>query len=218
MNQLHAIFFCQVFFLRKALLKIIAACIGWLGLAATSASGALYLNGGPSWNNFVFEAEDQEETANYYGYGARISFGYSLANVWDLGLYGHYTPGRLNAAELNREDARLWHIGFETAARLAKVLYIGVRGGPSLYRLSQVNSSTEVPGQWTGTMVQGSLGMLLPVTKVSNWLLSMDMGQAQVSKSDATGDDAKVRKISEISLSLSFVYNGLFSQYFSQKF
>jgi fermentation-respiration switch protein FrsA (DUF1100 family) len=161
---------------------------------------------GPNWNNFVFEPEEQEDTPNYYGYGARGSFGYSVYDTVDLGFYGHYSPGKLNSASLTQEDARLWHGGGELGVRIAKAVYVGVRGGPALYRLTRKTEDTEVGGQWTGTMIQGSLGLILPVTKAASWQASFDAGQASVSLSDGP-DTSKPRTLTEISLTLGFVYN-----------
>ncbi|MCX6125943.1 MAG: hypothetical protein NTV34_14520 [Proteobacteria bacterium] len=170
-----------------------------------SAIAGIYVSVGPNWNNFVFEPEKQEATPNYYGYGARGSFGYSIYDVWDLGLYGHYTPGKLNSASLTQEDARLWHGGGETGFRIAKALFIGVRGGPALYRLAKQTDDSEILGQWTGTMAQGSLGLILPVTKAAAWQSSLDVGQATLKSSDDAA--TKPRILSQISLTLSFVYN-----------
>lgn len=170
------------------------------------AFAGVLLSIGPNWNNFVFEPEKDEKTPNYYGYGGRMSFGYSVARVWDLALYGHYSPGKLNAAAGTEEDARFYHMGFETGLRIAKAIYLGVRGGPALYRLVQQNEATEIPGQWTGTTGQVSLGILLPVNKASSWQASLDIGQTNLKPSDDAG--SKPRTLSQISLTLAFVYNG----------
>lgn len=175
-------------------------------LFAEACLAGLYLVAGPNWNNFVFEPVEREETSNYYGYGARGSFGYSLGQILDLGLYGHYTPGRLDSASLTKEDARLWHAGAEAGLRFANAVFLGVRGGPALYRLNVKNEDSEVEGQWTGTMFQGSLGLIMPVTKTSFWQTTVDIGQATL-KSSGAETVTKPRTLTQISLTLAFVYN-----------
>lgn len=185
-------------------IKILSAVLIWCVTTATFAGGLVTI--GPNWNNFVFEPVDKEQTPNYYGYGARASFGYSIRRVWDVALYGQYAPGRLNIASATKEDARFFHVGGETALRLAKAVYIGFRGGPATYRLVNQVEDVEVPGKWTGVMGQGSLGLILPTTKALSWQTTLDIGQATVRP---VGDSsAKPRTISQISLTLAFVYNG----------
>lgn len=177
-----------------------------LSLSAASARAGILLSLGPNWNNFVFEPLEKEETPNYYGYGARASFGYSIQRVWDLALYGHYSPGKISVASALKEDARFYHMGAETGLRIAKAVYIGVRGGPALYRLLKQNEDSEIPGQWTGYNIQGSLGLILPTSKAAGWQTSLDLGQATLRPSDDSS--AKPRTLSQVSLTLAFVYNG----------
>lgn len=184
-----------------------------LGLLCLVGSSVLeagpYATLGPNWNNFVFEPLEEEETPNYYGYGGRLSFGYSVRQVWDLGLYGHYSPGRLESAAMSQADALLYHVGAETALRIGKAVYIGVRGGPASYSLQNKVLATEVDGDWAGVMGQGSLGLLLPTSKSTAWQASLDIGQASMTASD--GSSTKARTLSHISLTLAFVYNGYLS-------
>lgn len=179
-----------------------------LGLftSAELARAGVLLSVGPNWNNFVFEPLEKEETPNYYGYGARVSAGYSIQRVWDLALYCHYSPGKLNVASALKEEARFYHMGAETGLRIAKAVYVGFRGGPALYRLVKQNEASEVTGQWTGYNVQGSLGLILPTSKATGWQASLDMGQASVRPSDDSS--VKPRTISQVSVTLAFVYNG----------
>ncbi len=188
----------------RSVMKILT-CTFLFGIGSTTYAGAL-VSIGPNWNNFVFEPLDQEQTPNYYGYGARASFGYSIQRVWDVALYGHYAPGRLDSASATKEDARFYHVGGETALRIAKAVYIGFRGGPAYYRLVNQLETTEVSGKWSGYMAQGSLGLILPTTKATSWQTTLDIGQATLRPSD--DPSAKPRTLSQISLTLAFVYNG----------
>lgn len=180
--------------------------VATLVASASSARAGVLLTVGPNWNNFVFEPVAKEETVNYYGYGARASVGYSIMRVWDLALYGHYAPGKRNVAGVVKEDSRFYHMGAETGLRLAKAVYMGVRGGPALYRLAKQNEDNEIVGQWTGYTVQGSLGLILPTSKATAWQATLDLGQTSVRPSDDTS--AKSRTISQVSLTFAFVYNG----------
>lgn len=174
--------------------------------AAVPACAGILVTLGPNWNNFVFEPVQKEDTTNYYGYGGRASFGYSVMRVWDLALYGHYSPGKRNVAGLVKEDARFYHMGAETGLRIAKAVYIGIRGGPALYRLTKQNEESEIIGQWTGYTAQGSLGLILPTGKATAWQTTLDLGQTSVRPSDDSA--AKPRTISQVSLTVAFVYNG----------
>lgn len=184
--------------------------IAWVSFAVAmsfcsfEARAGLYAGVGASWNNFVFEPVAEEDTPNYFGYGGRASVGYSAANILDLGIYGHYTPGRLGTPAPSPEDARLWHGGGELGLRLGNAVYLGARGGPALYRLNSQTKDEEVPGQWTGTMFQGSAGLIVPVNRYFQCQTTLDIGQASLRPSSTDGAD---RTLTEISVTISFVYN-----------
>lgn len=178
----------------------------YTGLHASPCRAGAYGSLGPNWNNFVFEPLEYEETPNYYGYGGRGSFGYSIGQILDLGLYGHYAPGRLNAATSTQTGAQFYHLGAETALRLANAVYVGIRGGPASYRLSKAYEEAEVLGTWTGSMIQGSVGLILPVGKTpAAWQTTLDLGQATLKSAD--DPTLKARTLTQISLTLAFVYN-----------
>lgn len=180
-----------------------------LSLATPCKAGMLF-SLGPSWTNFVFEPVANEDTPNYYGYGARSSFGYSLGQVIDISAYGQYSPGRLNSASSTNPSAFVYDYGGEIGARLFGVLYLGVRGGVWTYHLSQRALDEEVGGTWSGPGGEASFGLLLPVGKQAAWQLSLDAGQASVSKTDKKEGEVvpNTRKLSRVSVTMSFVFNG----------
>ena len=186
---------------------VILCAICTLCSYAPDAISGVLISQGINWNNFVFEPETNEKTPNYYGYGGRISVGYSVAQIWDLALYGQYAPGRLNAAELLKEDARVYSYGAETAFRIADAVYVGGRGGIAGYGLSHRNLPEEVSGRWEGVGGNVSLGLIMPVSRVNMWQASIDFGQ--VSVKPVENPSAATRRISTISVTLAFVYNNL---------
>jgi hypothetical protein len=174
----------------------------------TSFAGLLFTIG-PNWNNFVFEAEKNEDTPNYYGYGARMSWGYSVAKVADFGIYAQYTPGRLNSATPPRTDAVVMDYGAELGLRVLNVFYLGARGGMWKYQLYRAYEDAEVRGSWMGLGGTASLGMIMPISKRSAWQTTFDVGQAVMQKLNVTPADAdsNYRKLSRVGVTLSLVYN-----------
>lgn len=164
---------------------------------------------GPNWNNFVFEAERNEDTPNYYGYGGRMSWGYSVGQVADFGLYTQYSPGRLNSAMPPRTDAALMDYGAEVGFRLANVLYVGARGGMWKYQLFKAFQDNEIRGAWLGLGGTISVGMLMPISKRTSWQTSLDMGQGvlQQLKGATSATTTRYRKLSRVGVTLAFVYN-----------
>ena len=179
----------------------------FFGESPCEAGGFLAV--GPQWVNFVFEPKVQEETPNYYGYGARASAGYSVDQVVDLALYGEYSPGRLNSASSSGSTAVVLDYGAEIGFRILQTMYIAARGGQWKYQLSRRTAPEEVGGAWTGVGGAASFGLLLPVNKEVQWQTSIDIGQALVKKTNLEVDDVetKARVISRASVTISFVYN-----------
>jgi hypothetical protein len=189
-----------------------AACVfaTTISLVSTTALGGVLVEFGPTWNNFVFEPVAKEDTPNYYGYGATGAFGYSIGQVWDVNFFAGYSPGRLNSASASQPDATLTRYGAGTGFRILGVLFVGGRGGFWDYKLNRKELDTEMDGSWSGLGGEGSIGLLLPAGKLSSWQLTLDGGQATVSKLNKTAGEKNVtnRKLSHVSVSLSFVYNG----------
>jgi hypothetical protein len=190
------------------LLTAVAVSLSFM-MAAPCQAGMLF-SLGPNWTNFVFEPVANEDTPNYYGYGGRGCLGYSLEQVLDICAYGQYSPGKLNAASSSNPSAFVYDYGGELGARMFGVLYLGVRGGVWTYHLSSRALDEEIGGTWSGPGAEVSFGLLLPVGKQASWQLSLDAGQASVAKEDKKADEdvPKTRKLSRVSVTMSFVFNG----------
>jgi hypothetical protein len=188
-----------------------AVIVAWSILAAVPCEAGLLLSLGGSWNNFVFEPKNREDTPNYYGYGGRGGFGLSLAKVWDVALFAQYTPARMGSASATDADVTLTQYGVESGIRIFDVLYVGGRGGFWDYRMHKAKRVDEVRGSWSGIGYHGSIGLILPMTKDSLWQTTLDAGNAVVAKTNKTADDAMIgkRSLSHISVTVSFVYNSL---------
>jgi hypothetical protein len=167
------------------------------------------LTAGPSWNNYVFEAESSEDTPNYYGYGGRVGWGYSVAQIVDIGLYAQYIPGRLNTAIPPRTDTVLMDYGAEVGVRFMQALYLGIRGGIWKYQLFRAYRDDEVRGSWLGLGATGALGLIWPVNKKVSWQTNFEFGRAvlQGPKVDPESSVGRQKKMSRIGVSVSFVYN-----------
>lgn len=175
----------------------------------STLQAGVFLTLGPNWNNFVFEPEAKESTPNYFGYGGRISWGYSIGQVLDLGVYSQYAPGKLKVASALDGDAALLDYGGELGIRILNLLFIGGRGGVWRYQLYKKTMDDEISGKWMGLGGAASMGMIMPVTKRSAWQVSLDVGQANMRKIDNTPEDfgTNFRKLSKVSITLAFVYN-----------
>jgi hypothetical protein len=189
-------------------LKPLWVVIFLIAVSTPQAFADLYVSAGPTWEHFVFEPIQAEETKAYHGYGGRASAGYSWNRMVDVGAYGNYAPGHLKSPTFNSEDSRLWHVGGEVGFRALRVLTLGGRSGSGRYRLKNQHDEQEISGQWDGFMTQGYVGVLLPVSKVSFWAATMSAGQGGFVVRGDTNSASKMRKLTQISLSLAFVYNG----------
>jgi hypothetical protein len=192
-------------------LRFISISLIWLW-SAIGYSDTLFTLG-PNWNNFVFEASAKEDTPNYYGYGGRTSLGYSFGQIFDLALYGHYSPGRLDSASATDAHAVISDYGAETGLRILSVMYLGVRGGVWNYRLPKKTLDEEIEGTWSGTGGEATFGLLFPATKQASWQMTMDVGQGLLDKQKKTADELllKPRKFSRVSVTISFVFNSYMS-------
>ncbi len=192
----------------KLIFTLIFTLASMFFLESKSEAGML-VTAGMQWANFVFEPKVQEETPNYYGYGARTSAGYSLGQNLDLAVYGEYSPGRLNSASSSGSTAVLLDYGAEIGVRILQTMYLGARGGQWNYRLTRRTADEEVGGSWIGLGGAASFGMLVPVNKEVQWQASLDFGQALLKKHKFEVDDVdkKARVISRASVTISFVYN-----------
>lgn len=195
-------------FIRAAIIRLCLLTLAMMSFAPSGFAGYLF-SIGPNWNNFVFEAETDENTPNYYGYGGRLSWGYSIGQVFDLGMYAQYTPGRTTSPSMLNGDAAVYDYGGELGVRVLGVFYIGARGGAWKYQLYKRQQMAEIGGIWSGWGGSGSLGMILPVSKRASWQTSFDMGRAIVEKDNKTLADlgTRYKKLSKLSITMAFVYN-----------
>ncbi len=217
MSQFHLKFrvldsfkhFCSSALLTATVTAAISVPVTAMLFVETSCEAGTLFVVAPQWVNFVFEPIVQEETPNYYGYGAKGSFGYSIKQIFDFDLYGEYSPGRLNSASSSNASAVVLNYGGEVGFRLLNAMFLGARCGQWNYRLIRRIDVGEVGGSWTGFGGAASFGMLLPVNKEVQWQLSLDIGQALLKKDNREIDDIapKTRVISKASITLSFVYN-----------
>lgn len=206
-------------------LSLLCWGILWDGNTSKATAGVL-ASASARWNSFSFAALEDEVTPNYYGYGIGLNFGYSLAQILDIGAYGTYTPGRFKNAELFREDAQLMGYGAEVGLRIAKAVYFGVHGGSYQYNLVHQRTDDEVLGSWGGTGVGVMLGAFFPINKSKYWQVGLDFARINVTPQNdlakayvdtsssnedeaaAPADTSKTRQIDSIAVNLTYLLNG----------
>lgn len=119
-----------------------------------------------------------EPTPNYYAYGPKLSLGYSVRQVLDLGLFVTALPGSRHQASIPAHDARLVSGGAEMALRIAQSVYVALYGGRSEYRMidgaSGAQRGLEIRGRHLGQVAGLSLGALVPLSKESFFQVSLD--------------------------------------------
>lgn len=168
---------------------------GWLAVVGTH------------WKTFSFEPKDDEKTPNYYGFGARLGLGYSFNQVFDVDLWGEYTPGRLKSAEIGIEDSVLGGYGGELAFRIQKTIFIGLRGGGFFYNLVSQKDENEIDGRWAGVGGILSIGASFANSKESFWQVTLDSSYISLSAEESTEGEEEDRVINAFSVSLAYAFN-----------
>jgi len=159
------------------------------------------------WKTFSFAPVEEEATPNYYGYGGQLNFGYSFNQVFDLAVFGNYTPGQLKNPEIGQEDASLMGYGGELGLRLFKAIYFAGRGGSYKYNLIHQHKDEEVDGRWQGTGGELAIGAIFSMhkSKTSYWQVSLDYGKFIMQNAD--DPETGARKIDAISVNFGYVFN-----------
>lgn len=178
-----------------------------LGLASVpQAFAGAYVAPSVKWAAFAARPQSDEATVNYYGYGGGASFGYSLAQKIDLGLFGTYIPGHRQEAVPGKDDASLVSYGVEFASRFADSVYVGFRGGVSTYHLFKAKEETEISGEWHGPSGGFSVGAVVKLSKQSLLLTTFDMAHHVLTASDSDDGESK-RRFDSFSISLTYMFN-----------
>jgi hypothetical protein len=145
------------------------------------ASAGTYATLGFRSAQFAAQPIGEEPTPNYFSYGPRLSLGYSLRQVLDFGLFATVLPGSRFHASVPAHDARLVTGGGEIALRIAQSVYAALYGGRSEYRLvrgaSGPQRGMELEGKHLGSGGGFSLGALMPLSKESFFMVSLDFEQ-----------------------------------------
>ena len=135
-----------------------------LSSMADNAEAGFHVSPALSCATFSFEPSAAENTPNYYALGPDISLAYSFAELFDLGVYGHYFPGKRGAPELFQEDAALFGYGAQMAFRIARQFFAGARFGAYNYNLLRAGDENEdVDGRWMGNGVGLGFGIMYPL-------------------------------------------------------
>lgn len=196
--------------LKRTLRLILVASL--LALSDVSVAGVL-VSPGVHWKSFSFRPKDAEATPNYYGYGGSLRFGYSLAQVFDLTLFGSYTPAQLESASSPTEpDALHRFVGVALGLRIASSVFIEGRVGRLDYSLMQHKHPDEISGHWAGVGSGASIGGIIVAGKSHFWQVTLDADVGtKMQKVDATADDKQVRNVDAMSLSLAYVFNHFYN-------
>jgi hypothetical protein len=149
-----------------------------------------------------------EPTPNYRGAGFQINGGYSFGDVFDIELYGSYSPLKPGSMGLFVEKVRYLEYGGGMGTRLAKSVYLGVHFGGCTYKLMEAAaSSEELEGEWQGVVGQLSLGAFHQLSPTRRIQMTFDVGSATLSPDNSeAGAGRGERKFDNISLSVSYQF------------
>lgn len=187
----------------------IAALVGLL-LGASNAAAGILLSPSGRYVNFAFRPDGEMDTVNYYGVGAGVTAGYSIMQLLDIAGVMQLGRGRVNPV-VNPEsrDAEYSFFGGEIAARLNQTVYIAARGGTATRTLNNQKLDTETPGSWSGNMIGGSIGGIIPAAGKSafNQISVSFMSGPLMSCGSACPENATKKRLEMFTVDLSYVYN-----------
>lgn len=192
------------------------AALVFMAMVPHSAYAGVYAAPALKWSAFSARSEHGESTPNYYGYGIGLGAGYSIEQVVDVGAYGVYLPGQLDAARPGADDATLSSYGGELALRLDDSVYVGLRGGIARYDLRHPSRPEELRGKWHGPAGGFSLGAVQRLGPQSFFQTSLDVMHTVVDndRTDVPTDGVRAsessgkRRLDAFSLSIAYVYAG----------
>jgi hypothetical protein len=188
-----------------------------LGAAISSATlpdrsvAGPYFTGGLRSAQFAAKPQSDEPTPNYYGFGLRLSGGYSVRQVFDMGLYGSGLPARRGSPGVSRPDATLIHGGAEFGLRIAKSLLISFYGGPSQYHLERPSDKlppgTEVTAGLKGYGGGVAVGAIVPFSKENFLQVTLDFEQHHYLDKTVVPEQSQKRVFESFGLTLALTFN-----------
>jgi hypothetical protein len=188
---------------RIAELSLVAAM-----LHAPLAWAGWYVQPAVRWVSLTHRPEANEPTPNYYGYGTLLSGGYSAKQVFDLGIFGAYTPANYKNATFPSGNAELTNYGGEVALRLGESVYIGLRGGQGTYHLLSTATPDELPGKWSGPAGELAIGGVMKLTKNSFCQVSLDFMHGVFKQTEPGAAEIEGRRrFDGVAVTFSYVYN-----------
>ncbi len=182
-------------------------------VAATSdmSLAGPYFTGGLRSAQFAAKPQSDEPTPNYYGFGLRLGAGYSVRQVFDMGLYGSGLSARRGSPGVSRPDATLVHGGAEFGLRIAKSLLISLYGGPSQYRLErpsdQLAPGVEVTSALSGYGGGVGVGAIVPFSKEKFLQVTLDFEQHHFQEKSQDNTIGLKRVFESFGLTLSLTFN-----------
>lgn len=167
-----------------------------------------YLTAGVRSGQFAAKPLTDEPTPNYYGFGLKLSGGYSLRQVFDMGLYASGLPARRGSPGISNPDALLAHGGLELALRLGKSVILAAYGGQSQYRLQhpseQLPVGVEVTAPLKGYGGGVSVGAIVPFSKEQFLQATLDFEQHQYLLAQPEGNTKRVFESFGLTLAMTF--------------
>lgn len=157
---------------------------------------------GLHWQNFSFQPEQEEDTPNYYGYGAHGQFGYSIHNIVDLKLIGALTPSQVNEASAFDGDIDFSTYGGEIGVRAAGAAYIGFGYERVVYYTRSHHIHNDPVGRWEGAGPSLSVAGFWPAMKKTYWELGLSLSSAELANNQITSK----RQIDMISLNVTYLF------------
>ncbi|MEZ4743689.1 MAG: hypothetical protein R3B45_14805 [Bdellovibrionota bacterium] len=186
-------------------------CFIFLGLPKSAMAGFL-VGGGPTWNVFSMQPEDDEATPNYQGIGGQFKLGYSFQQIFDISAHVQYSPGNVGMVKLEGEGANLAFYGGEVAARILGSVYFALRGGKAYYQLLKKTREDEITGAWQGPAGGFSLGGIVPLNKYNFIQISCDFLHLVASREGGNAneldEESGKRRVDQFSIAINYIYNG----------
>ncbi len=176
-------------------------------LAPTRAAAGIYASPSVRWSSFALRPVEGEPTPNYYGFGASVALGYSVAQILDVGAFYTQVPGRLESAALMGHDASLADYGADVALRLGDSVVLDFRGGRAHYVLRRQKRPEELPGKWTGPAGAVAIGAVSRMGKQSFFQTSLEVLHTVLENDDGGSAPMGKRRLDAFALSFAYVYS-----------
>ena len=158
---------------------------------------------GVYWQNLTFQAEEEEDTPNFFGYGLRLEYGYELGDTFELKLFASHNMSQKNSAKFFDGDVEISNGGVNLGFRLVKSVYLGVDFGYKQFDSPSHHIHNETVGLWKGTGAAFHLGGYWKIRGYKTAQVSLQISSYNLANDD--GLEAVERKVDTVSLNMTYL-------------